>query len=150
MSYKYIKLTALFLLLSATTRAQDTLATSITYDLTAETAVGLEVGSREQPQVIRDNLLSVGSFVKGTNAKPVPQVHFGTNGFWDVPFTKRWVQINFDFGYGKFLDSGLSRGQVPNDAARCQRSVCYRHLLSPEAPVYPHESDETLLCDGGH
>ena len=40
MSYKYIKLTALFLLLSATTRAQDTLATSITYDLTAETAVG--------------------------------------------------------------------------------------------------------------
>ena len=30
MSYKYIKLTALFLLLSATTRAQDTLATSIT------------------------------------------------------------------------------------------------------------------------
>ena len=66
----------------------------------------LEVGSREQPQVIRDNLLSVGSFVKGTNAKPVPQVHFGTNGFWDVPFTKRWVQINVDFGYGKYLDSG--------------------------------------------
>ena len=66
----------------------------------------LEVGTREQKQVVRDDLLSVGSFVKGTNAKPVPQVHFGTDGFWNVPFTKQWVQINFDFGYGKFLDSG--------------------------------------------
>ena len=65
----------------------------------------LEVGSREQQQVVRDPLLSVGSFVKGTNAKPIPQVHVGTNGFWTVPFTKEWVQINFDFGYGKPLDS---------------------------------------------
>lgn len=66
----------------------------------------LEAGSREQQLVVRDNLLSIGSFVKGTNAKPVPQVHFGTKGFWDVPLTKQWVQINFDFGYGKFMDSG--------------------------------------------
>ena len=177
MSYKYIKLTALCLLLSATTRAQDTLATSITYDLTAETAVGtgdftafqlatnrhhvlstrantaylrgainishafnknltlsggldaiasvhanhtwksffVEIGSREQNQVVRDNLLSSGSFVKGTNAKPIPQIHVGTNGFWNVPYTKGWVQINFDFGYGKFLD-GNYREQRFNDA----------------------------------
>lgn len=66
----------------------------------------LEVGSREQEQVVRDNLLSTGSFVKGTNAKPIPQVHFGTNGFWTVPYTKEWLQINFDFGYGKFMDNG--------------------------------------------
>ena len=65
----------------------------------------LEVGSREDPQVIRDDLLSIGSFVKGTNAKPVPQVRFGTNGFWTVPYTKRWLQIDFNFGYGKFMDS---------------------------------------------
>lgn len=65
----------------------------------------LEVGSREQQQVVRDNLLSAGSFVKGTNAKPIPQVHIGTNGFWTVPYTKGWLQINFDFGYGKFLDN---------------------------------------------
>lgn len=64
----------------------------------------IEVGSREQEQVVRDNLLSIGSFIKGTNAKPIPQIHLSTNGFWNVPFTKKWVQINFDFGYGKFLD----------------------------------------------
>ena len=65
----------------------------------------IEAGIRENKQIVRDNLLSIGSFVKGTNAKPIPQVHFGTNGFWDVPFTNQWVQINFDFGYGKFMDS---------------------------------------------
>lgn len=65
----------------------------------------IEAGIRENKQVVRDNILSIGSFVKGTNAKPIPQVHFGTNGFWNLPLTKQWVQINFDFGYGKFLDS---------------------------------------------
>ena len=65
----------------------------------------VEAGSRELPMVLRDDLLSSGAFAKGTNAKPVPQVHLGTNGFWTVPFTKDWVQVNFDFGYGKFLDS---------------------------------------------
>ena len=62
----------------------------------------LEVGSREEKPVVRDALLSSGSFVKGTNAKPIPQIHFGTNDFWTVPFTKDWLQVSFDFGYGKF------------------------------------------------
>ena len=66
----------------------------------------LEVGSREEKPVVRDEQLSSGSFVKGTNAKPIPQIHFGTNDFWTVPFTKGWLQANFDFGYGKFMDSG--------------------------------------------
>ena len=71
----------------------------------------LEAGSREQQQVMRDSQLSTGSFVKGTNAKPIPQVHLGTNGFWTVPYTKRWLQVNFDFGYGKPTDSGYREDQ---------------------------------------
>lgn len=65
----------------------------------------LEIGSREEKPVLRNDLLSSGSFVKGTNAKPIPQIHFGTNDFWTIPYTKGWMQMNFDFGYGKFLDS---------------------------------------------
>ena len=40
MSHKYIILSTAFLMLSTTAKAQDTLKTRITYDLTAETAVG--------------------------------------------------------------------------------------------------------------
>lgn len=65
----------------------------------------VEAGSRELKPVLRDEQLSSGSLVLGTNAKPVPQVRFGTDGFWTVPFTGGWLQVNFDCGYGKFLDS---------------------------------------------
>ena len=66
----------------------------------------VEAGSRELAPVLRDPQLSSGAFVKGNNAKPMPQIHFGTNGFWTIPHTKEWLQVNFDFGYGKFMDSG--------------------------------------------
>lgn len=201
MKYKYHILSILMLLPTAV-KAQDTLATRITYDLTAETAVGtgnytasqltanrhhvlatrpntaylrgavniehqlsndwklsgtvdlvaslhanhkfylqqcyanlswksffLEVGAREHQQVIRDNLLSSGSFTKGTNAKPIPQIHVGTNGFWNIPFTREWVQMNFDFGYGKFLDSGYreDRYRQASDINKMYTTGAYYH-----------------------
>lgn len=70
-----------------------------------------EVGSRELEPILRDPQLSSGAFAKGINAKPIPQIHFGTNGFWTVPHTKEWLQINFDFGYGKFVDSNYREDQ---------------------------------------
>ena len=76
----------------------------------------VEAGSREQRLVVRNEQLSVGSFVKGINAKPIPQVHFGTSDFWNVPFTDNWLQAHFDFGYGKFLDSGY-KDDVFNSAS---------------------------------
>ena len=77
----------------------------------------IEAGTREEKQVLRDNLLSAGSFVKGTNAKPIPQIHLGTNGFWTVPYTKDWLQVNFDFGYGKFLDSSYREDRFMQNGA---------------------------------
>ena len=74
-----------------------------------------EIGSREQQQVVRDDQLSIGSFAKGTNAKPIPQIHIGTNGFWNIPFTKQWLQVNVDFGYGKFLDSDYRKDRFMNN-----------------------------------
>lgn len=65
----------------------------------------IEAGSREQKMALRDEILSSGAFANGINAKPVPQVHFGTDGFWTVPYTKGWLEVNFDFGYGKFMDN---------------------------------------------
>ena len=104
----------------------------------------LEVGSREQEMVVRDNLLSVGSFVNGINAKPIPQIHVGTKGFWNVPFTKGWVQINIDFGYGKFLDNSYREKQYfdHQDVSYQYATGAYyhhKHLYirsNPEKPVF--------------
>ena len=65
----------------------------------------LEAGIREQQPVLRNSHLSVGHYAKGINAKPIPQIHIGTTDFWTVPYTKGWLQIHFDGGYGKFMDS---------------------------------------------
>ncbi len=79
----------------------------------------IEAGTREDKQVIRNNLLSCGSFVKGTNAKPFAQLRIGTKDFWDVPYTQGWIQIHFDGGYGRFLDGNYRedafyQGASPN------------------------------------
>ena len=71
----------------------------------------IEAGARELNPVLRDPLLSSGAITKGNNAKPIPQVHVGTNGFWTVPYTKGWLQINADFGYGKLMDSDYREKQ---------------------------------------
>ena len=71
----------------------------------------VEAGAREIQPVLRDPLLSSGAFIKGNNAKPVPQIHVGTNGFWTVPYTKGWLQVNADFGYGKLMDSDYREKQ---------------------------------------
>ena len=95
----------------------------------------VEAGSREQPQVVRDDLLSCGSFVKGTNAKPLPQLHVGTNGFWTIPYTRQWLQVNIDFGYGKAMDShyredafyqGSANYQYTTDIYYHQKHVYFR------------------------
>ena len=115
----------------------------------------LEAGSREMPQVVRDNLLSSGSFVKGTNAKPIPQVHVGTNGFWTVPFTKNWVQINFDFGYGKFLDNHFHERQFnEGNNSRYTKGAYYhqKHLYirsNPDKPVFVMVGIEHAVQFGG-
>ena len=77
----------------------------------------LEAGARELKPVLRDPLLSSGAFTKGNNAKPMPQVHVGTNGFWTVPYTKGWLQINADFGYGKLMDSDYRERQFNREGS---------------------------------
>jgi hypothetical protein len=114
-----------------------------------------EVGSREQQQVVRDNLLSTGSFVKGTNAKPIPQVHLGTKGFWTVPFTKNWVQINFDFGYGKFLDNNFHERQFnQGNNSKYTKGAYYhqKHLYirsNPDKPFFVMVGIEHAVQFGG-
>ena len=98
-------------------------------NLSYQNSFFLEVGSREEEPVVRDAILSSGSFVKGTNAKPIPQIHFGTKDFWTVPFTKDWLQINFDFGYGKLMDSGYreDRYKAASDVNQMYTTGAYYH-----------------------
>lgn len=116
----------------------------------------LEAGSREERLVVRNDLLSTGSFVKGTNAKPIPQVHFGTKDFWTVPYTKEWLQVNFDFGYGKFLDNDYREDQFLEHSINRQyaKDIWYhqKHLYlrsNPEKPLFVTVGIEHAVQFGG-
>lgn len=64
----------------------------------------LEAGSREHAPVLRNRELSSGSLVQSGNAKPIPQLRLGTDGFWTVPGLGDWLQVYFDASYGHFMD----------------------------------------------
>lgn len=81
-----------------------------------------EIGTREHEAVLRNTRLSSGTFAKGTNAKPIPQVRIGTTDFWTVPYTNGWLQIHFEGGYGKFLDS-----QYRKDMYNDHRDANYKY-----------------------
>ncbi len=117
----------------------------------------LEAGARELQPVLRDPLLSSGAVAKGNNAKPVPQVHVGTNGFWTVPYTKGWLQINADFGYGKLMDSDYREKQFYREGSgniRYATGAMYhqKHLYfrtNPEKAIFITAGIEHVALFGG-
>ena len=117
----------------------------------------IEAGIREQKPVLRNSQLSIGHFAKGINAKPIPQLHIGTDDFWTVPFTNGWLQVHFDGGYGKFMDS-----QYREDAFYANSIVNYiyatgiwyhqKHLYfrtNPEKPIFVTAGIEHVAQFGG-
>ena len=88
-----------------------------------------EIGARENGAIIRNTQLSSGAFAKGTNAKPIPQVRIGTRDFWTVPYTNGWLQIHFEGGYGKFLDSRYREDLFNNhtDVNYCYSTGAWYH-----------------------
>lgn len=116
-----------------------------------------EVGAREQKPVLRNELLSSGTFGKGTNAKPIPQIHVGTKDFWTIPYTKGWLQASFDFGYGKFLDSNYREDnflQHPGANIKYTTGILYhqKHLYfrtNPEKMFFVTAGIEHVAQFGG-
>lgn len=117
----------------------------------------LEAGARELQPVLRDPLLSSGAVAKGNNAKPIPQIHVGTNGFWTVPYTKGWLQINADFGYGKLMDSDYREKQFYREGSgnfRYATGIMYhqKHLYfrtNPEKMFFVTAGIEHVALFGG-
>ena len=116
-----------------------------------------EAGAREQKPVLRDELLSSGTFGKGTNAKPIPQIHVGTKDFWTIPYTKGWLQASFDFGYGKLLDSDYRKDvflQHPGVNTKYSTGAYYhqKHLYfrtNPEKMFFVTAGIEHVALFGG-
>ena len=64
----------------------------------------LTIGSKHQPMELKNNELSSGSQCLGINARPVPQIRIGTNDYWSIPYTAKWVAVKAHMAYGIMTD----------------------------------------------
>ncbi|MBP3229070.1 MAG: hypothetical protein J6M53_09860 [Bacteroidaceae bacterium] len=76
----------------------------------------LSVGSKQRPMELKNTRLSSGSQTLGINARPVPQVRFEVQDWWNVVPRWKWLAVKGHFGYGAltdtwFEDSYLKSGQ---------------------------------------
>lgn len=67
--------------------------------------VFLTVGMKENDRSLFDSQLGIGDITLSENARAVPQVRIGFIDFQNIPFTNKWVQIQAEAAYGKFMDS---------------------------------------------
>lgn len=67
--------------------------------------VFLTLGMKEHGPALVNARLSSGDLVESGNARPIPEMRAGFIDFQDIPFTRGWVQIQGEAGWGKMMDS---------------------------------------------
>ncbi len=68
--------------------------------------LNLSIGSKERAgfPLEKNEALTSGWMVEGTNARPVPQVRAEMKDFWCIPGTKEWLAFKGHISYGYFTD----------------------------------------------
>lgn len=84
----------------------------------------ITVGSKKQPLMYRNELLTTGGLSYGINSRPIPQIRAGVD-FFNVPWTKGWFQIKGYISYGWYTDGRWQVSYANNDKARRSSGVLY-------------------------
>ncbi len=70
------------------------------------------LGQEQRSAAINHAELSTGSFVFGTNARPVPMLRWELHDWWNISGHKHWAAIKMHIGYGIETDGGwIDRNQ---------------------------------------
>lgn len=75
-------------------------------------SLSLSLGMQERGSGLVDDGLSSGDLIHSANARPIPQARLGFIDYQPVPFTKGFLQVQAEFAYGKFTDSGWRRNHA--------------------------------------
>lgn len=66
--------------------------------------VRLSFGSKEQPQLFKNDLLSLGGMTLSTNARPVPQLRAELADWWNITRHAHFLSIRGHISYGMLTD----------------------------------------------
>ena len=99
-----------------------------------------EIGSREIEPILRNRRLSSGNIIESGNAKPIPQLRIGTDGFWTVPGLNKWLEVYFDGAYGKYIDGGYKQ-----DVATTLQTTFTRGMWMHHKKLYLRSNSQKLF-----
>ncbi len=69
----------------------------------------LELGMKERNPELRNSYLSSGALTLSNNARPIPQIRIGTDGYFTIPRTKDFFHVKGHVSYGMFVDNNFQR-----------------------------------------
>lgn len=102
--------------------------------------VFLTAGLKEHGSALLNRRLSSGDLVESGNSRPIPEVRVGFIDFQNIPFTRGWLQIQGEVGYGKLTDNKWMREHYNylsyhlNQGALYTYKRCY-FRTDPEQPL---------------
>jgi len=68
-------------------------------------SVFLSVGQKDRASALLNFKLSSGDVIESGNARSIPQIRIGFIDFQDIPYTKKWLQIQGEVAYGAFTQN---------------------------------------------
>lgn len=101
----------------------------------------LSVGMKDRGSSLVDEELSSGDLVWSGNTRSIPEVRIGFVDFQNIPFTKKWLQVDMCLSYGKFTDSKFIRSHYSYERGKINPGTLwtYKRLYfrtNPEAPFH--------------
>lgn len=68
-------------------------------------SVFLTVGQKDRTSALLNFKLSSGDVLESGNARSIPQIRVGFIDFQNIPYTRKWLQIQGEVAYGKFTQN---------------------------------------------
>ena len=89
----------------------------------------LSVGQRERWSSFKNPRLSTGGLTESGNARPIPQIRFSVDDYWDLFCTKGWFTVRGHIAYGRFTDGDWQQSFVPEGYAYNTRALYHSKAL---------------------
>lgn len=114
----------------------------------------LTAGMKEHSSFLHNSRLGSGDLIESGNARPLPEIRGGLNGFQNIPYTQGWIQIHCELAYGKFMDDSSWRSRYNYYNYHIARNVLfnYKHCYfrtNPSAPLSVIAGMQAVAMFGG-
>lgn len=114
----------------------------------------LSAGQKDRESALLNFRLSSGDVIESGNARSIPQLRVGFIDFQDIPFTKKWLQIQGEVAYGVFTQNNWIKSHFNCYAGNFNLNTLYHYKrmyfrTNPEKPFSATFGGQVAALFGG-